>query len=218
MVRSLGGATARVSGREEVRRALQWLWPAPDVPSCTVFTAGAAKGEDSSVLRRHQLSLFAREFSPPCHTRLSLLLHALPAKRQGASADKLHLEAAKTLPLVGLPRCKQDPINRGHGAQCLHHPPLPAGASRHAITSIYKIRHTLAPAIKSQVSCTCCSAIYLLLAQSLQATRASFSESWSSAPVVQRKAAGSQRRRGRQLGPLICRRRDALLPIFAGCR
>ena len=46
---------------------------------------------------------------------------------QGASADKLHVKAAKFLPLVGLARSKQDPINRGHGAQYLYRRP-PAGA------------------------------------------------------------------------------------------
>ena len=40
-------------------------------------------------------------------------------RRQGASADKLRVKAAKFLPLVGLARSKQDPINRGHGAQYL---------------------------------------------------------------------------------------------------
>ena len=33
-------------------------------------------------------------------------------KRQGASADKLHVKAAKIRPLVGLVRSKQDPVNR----------------------------------------------------------------------------------------------------------
>ncbi len=32
-------------------------------------------------------------------------------------ADKLQLKAAIILPLVGLARSKQDPVNRGHGAQ-----------------------------------------------------------------------------------------------------
>ena len=36
-------------------------------------------------------------------------------------------EAAKILPLVGLARSKQYPINRGHGAQYFYRPP-PAGA------------------------------------------------------------------------------------------
>ena len=44
-------------------------------------------------------------------------------------ADKLQEKAAKFLPLVGLARSKQDPINRGHGAQYLYRPP-PAGARR----------------------------------------------------------------------------------------
>ena len=38
------------------------------------------------------------------------------------------VKAAKILPLVGLARSKQDPINRGHGPQCLYRPP-PAGAN-----------------------------------------------------------------------------------------
>ena len=42
-------------------------------------------------------------------------------------ADKLQLKAAIILPLVGLARSKQDPVNRGHGAQYLYRPP-PAGA------------------------------------------------------------------------------------------
>ncbi len=33
------------------------------------------------------------------------------------SADKLHVKAAKFLPLVGLARSKQDPINHRHDAQ-----------------------------------------------------------------------------------------------------
>ncbi len=42
-------------------------------------------------------------------------------------ADCLQLKAATILPLVRLARSKQDPINRGHGAQYLYRP-LPAGA------------------------------------------------------------------------------------------
>ncbi len=38
-------------------------------------------------------------------------------------ADKLHLRAAIVLPLVGLARSKQDPSNRGHGAQYVYRPP-----------------------------------------------------------------------------------------------
>ena len=41
-------------------------------------------------------------------------------------ADKLQLMAAKVLPLDGLARSKQDPINPWHGAQYLYRPP-PAG-------------------------------------------------------------------------------------------
>ena len=42
-------------------------------------------------------------------------------------ADKLQLKAATILPLVGLARSKQDPINRGHGAQYLYRPPASRG-------------------------------------------------------------------------------------------
>ncbi len=38
-------------------------------------------------------------------------------------AGKLQLKAAAILPLLGLARFKQDPINRGHGAQYLCRPP-----------------------------------------------------------------------------------------------
>jgi hypothetical protein len=59
---------------------------------------------------------------------LLLLLHAIPAKRgKVRPADKLQVKAAKFLPLVGLARSKQDPINRGRDAQYLYRPP-PAGA------------------------------------------------------------------------------------------
>ncbi len=38
-------------------------------------------------------------------------------------ADKLQPKAATILPLVGVARSKQDPINRGHSAQCWYRPP-----------------------------------------------------------------------------------------------
>jgi hypothetical protein len=44
-------------------------------------------------------------------------------KRQDASALKLKATAFQILPLVGLPRSKQDPIKRGHGARYLHRSP-----------------------------------------------------------------------------------------------
>jgi hypothetical protein len=59
----------------------------------------------------------------------SLLSHAIPAKRGKVHpADKLQEKAAKLLPLVGIARSKQDPINCGHGAQYLYCCP-PAGAN-----------------------------------------------------------------------------------------
>jgi len=41
------------------------------------------------------------------------------------------MKAATILPLDGLAKSKQDPINRGHGAQYLYRPP-PAGAPYNA--------------------------------------------------------------------------------------
>lgn len=61
---------------------------------------------------------------------ISLLSHAFPAKRQGASAKKLQLKAADILPLDGLARFKQDPINRGY---CAQNRPPPAVALLHCI-------------------------------------------------------------------------------------
>ncbi|EIE18031.1 hypothetical protein COCSUDRAFT_45659 [Coccomyxa subellipsoidea C-169] len=43
-----------------------------------------------------------------------IIITRFSCRRQGASADKLHVKAAKFLPLVGLARSKQDPINRVH--------------------------------------------------------------------------------------------------------
>ena len=43
---------------------------------------------------------------------LLISLHAIPAKRQGASADKLQLKAARILPLFGLAKSKPDPVHR----------------------------------------------------------------------------------------------------------
>ena len=57
-------------------------------------------------------------------------------------AEKLQLKAATILPLVGLARSKQDPINRGHGAQYLYrwarfwslvHDPVPTQLFSHEI-------------------------------------------------------------------------------------
>ncbi len=65
--------------------------------------------------------LFGLRF--PAHPHLDIII----ITRQGASADKLHVKAANTLPLDGVARPKQDPINRGLGAQYSYGPP-PAGA------------------------------------------------------------------------------------------
>ena len=50
---------------------------------------------------------------------IGCIITRFSCRRQGASADKLRVKAAKFLPLVGLARSKLDPINRGHGAQYL---------------------------------------------------------------------------------------------------
>jgi hypothetical protein len=55
--------------------------------------------------------------APNRSIRLYYILHYFPAKRQSVSADKLHVKAANILPLVGLARSKQDPVNNGHGSQ-----------------------------------------------------------------------------------------------------
>ena len=58
------------------------------------------------------------------HTFNSAMLISLQALRQGASADKLQVQAAKSHPLMD----SQDPLHCGHNAQYLHGPP-PAGSS-----------------------------------------------------------------------------------------
>ena len=74
---------------------------------------------------------------------LLLLLHAIPAKRgKVRPADR---KAAKFLPLVGLARSKQDPVNRrGHGSQYLYRPP-PAGGPLVAIIIIIIITRLSKP-------------------------------------------------------------------------
>ena len=72
------------------------------------------------------LGLLAHILQTSTDSSVILILTPFSCRRQGASADKLHVKAAKFLPLVGLARSKQDPINHKHGAQCFHRPP-PAG-------------------------------------------------------------------------------------------
>ena len=61
-------------------------------------------------------------------------------------ADKLQLKAAAILPLVGLARSKQDPINRGHGAQYLYRPP-PAGATDIEVASNPRHHHSISTSV-----------------------------------------------------------------------
>ena len=53
-------------------------------------------------------------------------------------ADRLQLKNAKFLPLVAFARFKQDPMNRGHGAEYMYRPP-PARAR------LFGHRNTQAP-------------------------------------------------------------------------
>ena len=57
-----------------------------------------------------------------CKFTIMITRFSRQKKRQGASADELQVKAAKILPLVVLARSKQDPINRGHGAQHSYRP------------------------------------------------------------------------------------------------
>ena len=55
--------------------------------------------------------------------KILLSLRAIPAKRQGASADERHVKASTVL--VGFARSKQDPVKHGHVAQCSYRPRQP---------------------------------------------------------------------------------------------
>jgi hypothetical protein len=61
--------------------------------------------------------------------------------------------AAKILPLVGLARSKQDPINRGHSAQYLYRPP-PAGAILHLPLGYPVVNHNQGFHHQGQVACS----------------------------------------------------------------
>ena len=70
---------------------------------------------------------------------LPALILAFPATRQGASADKLHVQAAKFSSLVGLATSNKDPINQGKLLKNLYRHP-PAGAHKNKITEqVYHI-------------------------------------------------------------------------------
>ncbi len=61
------------------------------------------------------------------HSLINHIYTTFLPREKVCPADKLHLQAATIVPFHGLARSKQDPINRGHGAQNLYRPP-PAGA------------------------------------------------------------------------------------------
>jgi hypothetical protein len=84
------------------------------VPALTVTITSSREGFDAIVVFRTPCSCPPRELS----------LHSFPAKEgKLRPADKLQVKAATFLPFVGLARSKQDPINRGHGAQYIYRPP-----------------------------------------------------------------------------------------------
>ena len=69
-------------------------------------------------------SLTPKSFTVPCRCYcISIITRCFCQKRQGSSCRQAAVKAAKFRPLVRLARSKQDPINRGHGAQFLHSPP-----------------------------------------------------------------------------------------------
>jgi hypothetical protein len=78
------------------------------------------------------LLVVALQTPPPAQlvTRALLLNHAFPAqtlRRQGGSADELHVKAAEIVLLGRVARFKQDTNNHGHGAKYIYRP-WPAGA------------------------------------------------------------------------------------------
>ena len=91
-------------------------------------------------LPRRPLLVHSGMFQTPQATLLLLLLHAFLPKGKLRPADKLQLKAATILPLVGLARTKQDPINRGHGAQYLYRPPPGYITSNQSQTSGMRVK------------------------------------------------------------------------------
>jgi hypothetical protein len=68
----------------------------------------------------------------PLHTHIIIIIiiTRFPCLEARCVCRQAAEKATKILPLVGLARSKQDPINGGHGAQYLYRPP-PAGANIH---------------------------------------------------------------------------------------
>jgi hypothetical protein len=81
---------------------------------------------------------------PPYGTQYSYYYHYtgfLP-KEAGCVCRQAAVMAAKILPLVGLARFKQDPINRGHGAQYLYRP-SPDGATTNLNQNSASCKHLM---------------------------------------------------------------------------
>ena len=91
--------------------------------ACAQFNVGQFQSQRIDVQAATRQKMQVRSL----HLSFLFIITRFSCRRQGASADKLHVKAAKFLPLVGLARSKQDLFNRGHGAQYLYRPP-PAGA------------------------------------------------------------------------------------------
>jgi hypothetical protein len=99
----------------------------------------------------HSTSAHSQHRGLPLCSELIFFLHAFPVKRQVASTDKLHVKAATFLSLVRLARSKQDPINRGHRAQCQHCPP-PARAQTFVSCPPSKWLHPYFSAVSASTS------------------------------------------------------------------
>ncbi len=88
---------------------------------------------------------------------LLLLLHAFPAKRLGASSRQAAVKGCHNPTLVGLARSKQDPINRGQGAQYLYRPPPAGDYSMQAHILITSASGQMQPLLRFLTS-SCCRA------------------------------------------------------------
>ena len=87
-----------------------FVYTAPHQPECCARIDSAARVREAScagVYLRDSARSFSLHRPGRCSDQiiffLLLLLRALPARRQGASADKLHVEAAKLYPLLDSP-------------------------------------------------------------------------------------------------------------------
>ena len=115
--------------------------PAADVTSPSPVAPGPAL---QPTMQTVTFSLLLSDVSASGHAtdvqvrRPLRLLHTFPCLEARCVCRQAAVKAAKTLPLVGLARSKQDPIN---GAQYLYRPP-PAGAT--LMCAVNCISHAIA--------------------------------------------------------------------------